>query len=39
MNNNYNENLNIIVNDYYKCIGAFENCKLLYNELAYQRKY
>ena len=31
---NYEINKQKILEDYYLCIGAFENCKLLYNELA-----
>lgn len=34
MSNNYIQNLNIIKNDYYKCIGTWENCKTIYKELS-----
>lgn len=30
MSNNYNNNLKIILDDYYKCIGTFQNCKVIY---------
>lgn len=32
MSTNYEINKKTILNDYYKCIGAYENCELLYNE-------
>ena len=34
MSNNYIQNLNIIKNDYYKCIGTWENCKTIYKEIS-----
>lgn len=31
MESNYYINKRLIIDDFYKCIGAFENCRLLYN--------
>lgn len=31
MESNYYINKKLVIDDFYKCIGAFENCRLLYN--------
>ena len=38
MSINYNENLNIIINDYKKCIGSYNNCILLCKALKKKEK-
>ena len=31
MSDNYDINIKRVIDDYYKCIGAFENCRLIYS--------